>query len=40
SQGREIGHDARLTVRIEDAAIWVGGRSRTVIDGTLDWTHA
>jgi PhzF family phenazine biosynthesis protein len=40
SQGREIGHDARLTVRIEDAAIWVGGRSRTVIDGTLDWAHA
>ncbi|MEO5811347.1 MAG: PhzF family phenazine biosynthesis protein [Rhodanobacter sp.] len=40
SQGREIGHDARLTVRIEGAAIWVGGRSHTVIDGTLDWAHA
>lgn len=39
SQGLEIGHDARLTVRIEGAAIWVGGHSHTVIDGTLDWTH-
>ena len=39
SQGREIGHDARLTVRIEGASIWVGGRSHTVIDGTLNWAH-
>jgi PhzF family phenazine biosynthesis protein len=38
SQGREIGHDARLVVRIDGNAIWVGGHSRTVIDGTLDWT--
>lgn len=37
SQGREIGHDARLVVQIDDDAIWVGGRSHTVIDGTLDW---
>ncbi len=40
SQGREIGHDARLVVRIEDGAIWVGGHSHTVIDGTLDWHDA
>ncbi len=40
SQGREIGHDARLTVRIDGASIWVGGHSHTVIDGTLDWSHA
>jgi PhzF family phenazine biosynthesis protein len=40
SQGREIGYDARLTVRIEGAATWVGGHSHTVIDGTLDWVHA
>lgn len=40
SQGREIGHDARLTVRIEDTAIWVGGHCHTVIDGTLDWAPA
>jgi PhzF family phenazine biosynthesis protein len=37
SQGREIGHDARLVVHIDGTTIWVGGRSHTVIDGTLDW---
>ncbi|MBU6199899.1 MAG: PhzF family phenazine biosynthesis protein [Xanthomonadaceae bacterium] len=38
SQGREMGHDAALAVRIEaDGAVWVGGRTRTVIDGTLAW---
>ena len=37
SQGREIGHDARLIVRIDDTSIWVGGRSHTVVDGTLEW---
>jgi PhzF family phenazine biosynthesis protein len=38
SQGREIGHDARLIARIEDGAVWIGGHSRVVIDGTLDWS--
>jgi PhzF family phenazine biosynthesis protein len=37
SQGREIGHDARLIVQMDGASIWVGGRSHTVIDGTLAW---
>jgi PhzF family phenazine biosynthesis protein len=37
SQGREIGHDAQLIVHIGGNAIWVGGRSHTVIDGTLEW---
>ncbi len=37
SQGREIGHDARLVVRIENGAIWVGGHSHTIISGALDW---
>lgn len=37
SQGREIGHDARLIVQIDGTGIWVGGRSHTVVDGTLDW---
>jgi len=37
SQGREVGHDARLVVRIDGAATWVGGRSHTVVDGSLDW---
>lgn len=38
SQGREMGHDAALAVRIDaDGTVWVGGRTRTVISGTLDW---
>ena len=37
SQGREIGHDARLRVHIDGAVIWTGGHSHIVIDGTLDW---
>ena len=40
SQGREIGHDAQLVVRIVDGAVWVGGRTRTIIDGTLHWDTA
>jgi PhzF family phenazine biosynthesis protein len=40
SQGREMGRDATIDVRIDardggEAAIWVGGRSHTIIDGTL-----
>lgn len=38
SQGREVGHDARLVVAIEGDDIWVGGRTRTIVDGTLSWT--
>ncbi|MEO8801882.1 MAG: PhzF family phenazine biosynthesis protein [Rudaea sp.] len=38
SQGREMGHDAAITVRIETAdAVWVGGQTRTVTDGALTW---
>lgn len=38
SQGREIGYDARLLVRIDDdGAVWVGGRTNTVVDGHLAW---
>lgn len=38
SQGREMGHDAHLSVRIDDdGAIWVGGRCNQVIDGHLQW---
>jgi PhzF family phenazine biosynthesis protein len=37
SQGREIGHDARLMVRIDGASIWVGGHSHTVVSGSLAW---
>ncbi len=37
SQGREMGHDAELIVRIDGPAVWVGGRVDTMIDGTLTW---
>ncbi|HVJ61830.1 MAG TPA: PhzF family phenazine biosynthesis protein [Tahibacter sp.] len=38
SQGREIGHDARITLRIDtDGAVWVGGHTHTVIDGRALW---
>jgi hypothetical protein len=33
-----MGHDAELIARIDaDATVWVGGRTRTVIDGTIAW---
>lgn len=38
SQGREMGHDAALAVRLDaDGAVWVGGRTCTVIEGSLCW---
>lgn len=38
SQGREIGHDARLVTRIDaDGQVWVGGGTRIILDGRLDW---
>lgn len=38
SQGREIGHDARLVLHIDDAGhVWTGGHTRTIIDGQLHW---
>jgi len=38
SQGREIGFDARLSVRIDaDGTIWTGGKATTVIAGGIDW---
>lgn len=41
SQGREIGRDAEILIRIDggaDPAVRVGGRTRTVVDGELRWT--
>jgi len=38
SQGREVGHDARIIIRIDGEAVWVGGRTNTIIDGVVDWT--
>jgi len=38
SQGREIGFDALLELRIDtDGDVWSGGQVQTVIRGTLDW---
>jgi PhzF family phenazine biosynthesis protein len=37
SQGREIGHDAAIVIRIEQGRIWVGGRTRTIVSGRVDW---
>lgn len=38
SQGREVGRDGRIEVRIDDAGeVWIGGQTQTVIRGTVDW---
>lgn len=37
SQGREMGRDASILVRIEPEKIWVGGKTRTIIDGRTRW---
>lgn len=38
SQGREIGRDARIGIRIDaDGGVWVGGITHTVIDGRVRW---
>jgi PhzF family phenazine biosynthesis protein len=38
SQGREMGRDASLLIRIEDAAVWVGGTTATVVAGEVRWS--
>ena len=38
SQGREMGHDASITLRIDAGGdVWVGGRTHTVADSMLTW---
>lgn len=37
SQGREIGRDASILIRIEGETIWVGGQTQLVIDGHAEW---
>lgn len=37
SQGREIGHDASILIRIEEQQVWVGGTTRTIIRGRTRW---
>jgi PhzF family phenazine biosynthesis protein len=41
SQGREMGHDASILIHIEDdGAVWVGGRTQTIVNGHVDWPPA
>ena len=38
TQGREMGHDARIDILIEsELAVWVGGHSNTIIRGEVEW---
>ena len=38
SQGREMGHDARIEIEIDpDGAVWVGGRSNAIVQGEAEW---
>ena len=38
SQGRELGRDGKVQVRVDDEdEVWIGGEVRQVIDGRLDW---
>ena len=38
SQGREVGFDARLQLRVDtDGEVWSGGRVCPIVSGTIDW---
>jgi len=38
SQGREVGHDAIIELRVDEAGdVWSGGRVVTVVEGTIAW---
>ena len=38
SQGREVGHDARLALHVDaEGEVWSGGQVQTVIVGTITW---
>ena len=38
SQGRELGRDGRVQVQVDaDGEVWIGGSTRQVIDGRIDW---
>jgi predicted PhzF superfamily epimerase YddE/YHI9 len=32
-----MGRDARIRIRIEGDAVWVGGRTQTVVVGSTRW---
>jgi len=38
SQGREVGRDGRVEVRVDDGGdVWIGGSVQAVIRGSVDW---
>ncbi|UNK41699.1 PhzF family phenazine biosynthesis protein [Luteimonas sp. S4-F44] len=38
SQGREVGHDARLDLHVDaEGEVWSGGRVQSVVRGAIDW---
>src|SRR5690606_5857967 len=38
SQGREVGHDAIIELHVDaSGGVWSGGRTCTVVRGTIDW---
>ncbi|MGY0611083.1 MULTISPECIES: PhzF family phenazine biosynthesis protein [unclassified Luteimonas] len=38
SQGREVGHDAIIELRVDAAGeVWSGGRARSIVSGSIDW---
>ena len=38
SQGRELGRDGFVQVRVDDAGeVWIGGQTQTVVSGSLGW---
>lgn len=38
SQGREVGRDGRVHVRVDaDGTVWIGGQVQPVIDGQISW---
>ncbi|MET1163162.1 MAG: PhzF family phenazine biosynthesis protein, partial [Pseudoxanthomonas sp.] len=38
SQGRELGRDGRVEVRVDgEAEVWIGGQVQAVIRGRVDW---
>jgi len=38
SQGREVGRDGFVQVRVDDdGEVWIGGKTQTVIEGSLSW---
>ena len=38
SQGREVGHDAIIELRVDgEGDVWSGGRACTIVNGHIDW---